>query len=77
MNTARLVSHSAGMLGRHKVRSAFMMVGSVIGNQRTFCNLPKKDAMIYFHEAINDTASDETSAHMSKHHTVPMARNAY
>jgi hypothetical protein len=53
------------------------MVGSVIGNQRTFCNLPKKDDMIYFHEAINDTASDETSAHMSKHHTVPRARNAY
>ena len=31
MNTMRLVSHSAGILGRHKVRSAFMMVGSFIG----------------------------------------------
>ncbi|KAI9744791.1 MAG: hypothetical protein M1818_001716 [Claussenomyces sp. TS43310] len=41
------------------------MVGSVIGNQRTFCNLPKRDAMLYFHEAINDAASDETLAHMA------------
>ncbi len=31
MNTMRLVNHSAGMLSRHKVRSAFMMVGSFIG----------------------------------------------
>jgi len=31
MNTMRLVSHSAGMMGRHKLRTAFMMVGSVIG----------------------------------------------
>jgi hypothetical protein len=46
------------------------MVGSTIGNQRTFCNLPKTDAMIYFHEAINDAAPDETSAHTSKHHVV-------
>lgn len=41
------------------------MVGSVIGNQRTFCNLPKKDAKKFWHEAINDAASDETSAHMT------------
>jgi putative ABC transport system permease protein len=31
MNTIRLVSHSAGMMRRHKVRTAFMMVGSFIG----------------------------------------------
>ena len=31
MNTMRLVSHSAGMMGRHKVRTGFMMVGSFIG----------------------------------------------
>jgi hypothetical protein len=42
------------------------MVGSVIGNQRTFCNLPKKDAKEFWHEAINDAAADETGAHMSK-----------
>lgn len=45
------------------------MVGSVTGNQRTFCNLPKKDAMVYFHQAINDAASDETWAHMSRWYT--------
>lgn len=42
------------------------VVGSVIGNQRTFCNLPKKDAKEFWHEAINDAASDETGAHMSR-----------
>lgn len=42
------------------------MVGSVIGNQRTFCNLPKRDAVAFFHEEINDAAADETWAHMSK-----------
>ena len=31
MNTMRLVAHSAGMMGRHKVRTGFMMVGSFIG----------------------------------------------
>jgi putative ABC transport system permease protein len=31
MNTMRLVSHSAGMMGRHKVRTGFMMIGSFIG----------------------------------------------
>ena len=31
MNTMRLVSHSAGMMNRHRVRTGFMMVGSFIG----------------------------------------------
>ena len=31
MNTMRLVSHSAGMMSRHKVRTGFMMVGSFVG----------------------------------------------
>lgn len=31
MNTMRLVSHSAGMMSRHKLRTFFMMVGSFIG----------------------------------------------
>jgi putative ABC transport system permease protein len=31
MNTMRLISHSAGMMGRHKVRTGFMMIGSFIG----------------------------------------------
>src|SRR5579863_10157156 len=31
MNTMRLLSHSAGMMRRHKLRTGFMMVGSFIG----------------------------------------------
>ena len=31
MNTMRLVRHSAGMMGRHKLRTGFMTVGSFIG----------------------------------------------
>jgi putative ABC transport system permease protein len=31
MNTIRLLSHSAGMMGRHKLRTGFMMIGSFIG----------------------------------------------
>lgn len=41
------------------------MVGSVIGNQRTFCNLPKKESRPLWHEAINDLAPDEIQAHMT------------
>ncbi|RDL39528.1 Uncharacterized protein BP5553_03868 [Venustampulla echinocandica] len=41
------------------------MVGGVIGNQRTFCNLPKTEAKAYWYEAINDNAKDETGAHMT------------
>jgi len=53
-------------LGKRATNQDGSMVGSVIGNQRTFCNLPKTDAKLYFHEAINDAASDETLAHMCK-----------
>lgn len=42
------------------------MVGSVIGHQRTFCNLPTNEIKGYFREAINDAAADEAAAHMSK-----------
>jgi putative ABC transport system permease protein len=31
MNTMRLVTHSAGMMGQHKLRAGFMMIGSFIG----------------------------------------------
>lgn len=43
------------------------LVGSVIGNTRTFCNLPlgKSDARPFWQEAINDAAGDETAAHMT------------
>lgn len=53
-------------LGKRATNQDGSMVGSVIGNQRTFCNLPKTEAKLYFHEAINDVATDETLAHMCK-----------
>lgn len=53
-------------LGKSATNQDGSMVGSVIGNQRTFCNLPKTDAKLYFHEVINDAATDETLAHMCK-----------
>lgn len=54
-------------LGRQAVsKENGSMVGSVIGNQRTFCNLPKKEGREFWHEAINDAAADEAGAHMSK-----------
>ncbi|KAF7930280.1 uncharacterized protein EAE98_004681 [Botrytis deweyae] len=53
-------------LGKEAVSKADgSLVGSVIGNQRTFCNLPKTSAKDFFREAINDKAADETSAHMT------------
>ncbi|RDW94777.1 hypothetical protein BP5796_00540 [Coleophoma crateriformis] len=52
-------------LGQKAINKEGSLVGSVIGNQRTFCNLPKTAARDYFHEAINDAAQDETSAHMT------------
>jgi hypothetical protein len=53
-------------LGKKAQNKDGSMVGSVIGHQRTFCNLPKKEIMTYFQTAINDAAADETTAHMSK-----------
>ncbi|KAI1337724.1 hypothetical protein F5Y15DRAFT_142524 [Xylariaceae sp. FL0016] len=40
------------------------VVGRVIGNQRTFCNVPKTMAAGLWREAINDKATDEIGAHM-------------
>jgi hypothetical protein len=53
-------------LGKKAMNKDGSMVGSVMGNQRTFCNLPKKEAKDYWGEAINDAAKDEILAHMSK-----------
>ncbi len=53
-------------LGKKAMNKDGSMVGTVIGNQRTFCNLPKKEAKDYWREAINDAAKDEILAHMSK-----------
>ncbi|KAI7787651.1 hypothetical protein LA080_015020 [Diaporthe eres] len=45
------------------------MVGTVLGGQRTFCNLPSRrngpEKLGVWEEAINDQAGDETSAHMA------------
>lgn len=41
------------------------LAGTVMGNRRTFCNLPKKEVMAFFQEAINDAAADECGAHMT------------
>lgn len=46
------------------------MVGTVLGSQRTFCNLPSRrngpEKLGHWEEAVNDQAGDETSAHMGK-----------
>jgi hypothetical protein len=46
------------------------MVGTVMGSQRTFCNLPSRrngpEKLGHWEEAVNDLAGDETSAHMGK-----------
>jgi len=43
------------------------LVGSVVGNTRTFCNLPlgRSEVKKYWEEAINDAAGDEAGAHMT------------
>ena len=58
-------------LGKGATNQDGSVVGGVIGNQRTFCKLPKTDAKKYFHEAVNDAATDETLAHMCKLHPRP------
>jgi hypothetical protein len=42
------------------------VAGTLLGNDRTFCNLPKKEPGGLWQEALNDVANDETMAHMSK-----------
>ncbi|KAI0013895.1 hypothetical protein F4779DRAFT_639059 [Xylariaceae sp. FL0662B] len=52
-------------LGKGAASKQVSMVGTVMGNQRTFCNLPSKQPAGLWKEAVNDAASDETSAHMT------------
>ncbi|GAP86538.2 putative catalytic [Rosellinia necatrix] len=52
-------------LGKAAAPKQVSMVGTVLGNQRTFCNLPSKLAAGVWREAINDAAADETGAHMT------------
>lgn len=42
------------------------MVGTVLGHERTFCNLPSKQRAGLWKAAVNDKATDEAWAHMSK-----------
>lgn len=54
-------------LGKRAANKDGSIAGAVVGNQRTFCNLPKTEAArVYFREAINDAAKDEISAHVCK-----------
>lgn len=57
-------------LGKGAASKQISTVGLVMGSQRTFCNLPKKQQNVasvgVWKEAINDKAGDETTAHMSK-----------
>ncbi|KAI0443829.1 hypothetical protein F4803DRAFT_561338 [Xylaria telfairii] len=52
-------------LGKAAAPKQVSMVGTVLGSQRTFCNLPSKSAAGVWKEAVNDVATDETNAHMT------------
>ncbi|CAJ2505899.1 Uu.00g000290.m01.CDS01 [Anthostomella pinea] len=51
-------------LGQGAAAKQVSMVGTVLGSQRTFCNVPSKQAAGYWKEAVNDKAGDEAAAHM-------------
>ncbi|ORY59058.1 uncharacterized protein BCR38DRAFT_63398 [Pseudomassariella vexata] len=52
-------------LGKAASSKEVSMVGTVMGNQRTFCNLPNKQTAGEWKEAVNDSAKDEIGAHMA------------
>ncbi|KAI0971864.1 hypothetical protein F4678DRAFT_79095 [Xylaria arbuscula] len=52
-------------LGKAAAPKQVSMVGTVLGNERTFCNLPSKQAGGVWKEAVNNAATDETGAHMT------------
>ncbi|KAF4979655.1 hypothetical protein FZEAL_4212 [Fusarium zealandicum] len=52
-------------LGQAAPAKQINVVGTVLGPDRTFCNLPKKQPGGTWREAINDKATDEASAHMN------------
>lgn len=51
-------------LGRAAPATYVGVAGTVLGHQRTFCNLPKKLPAGEWAEAVNDKAQDEASAHI-------------
>ncbi|KAM4054590.1 alpha/beta-Hydrolase [Hirsutella rhossiliensis] len=52
-------------LGRAAPATYVSVAGTVLGHERTFCNLPKKLPAGEWAEAVNDKAQDEASAHMN------------
>ncbi|KAI1367202.1 hypothetical protein F5Y08DRAFT_82366 [Xylaria arbuscula] len=52
-------------LGKAASPKQVSMVGTVLGKERTFCNLPSKSTAGVWKEAINDAATDEPGAHMT------------
>jgi hypothetical protein len=53
-------------LGKAAAPKQISMVGTVLGSDRTFCNLPSKMAAGEWKGNVNDAAPDETTAHTSK-----------
>lgn len=53
-------------LGRAASSKQVGMVGTVLGSERTFCVVPKREAAGEWKEAVNDLATDEIGAHMGK-----------
>lgn len=53
-------------------RTANGVVGTVLGSERTFCVVPRKDEAGEWRVAVNDAATDETLAHMCKSGSVPV-----
>ena len=53
-------------LGKAAPSKEVSMVGTVLGKERTFCNIPNKMEAGKWREAVNDKATDETWAHMGK-----------
>ncbi|KAM0260276.1 hypothetical protein ACHAQJ_002840 [Trichoderma viride] len=52
-------------LGKGAESKTVSMVGTVLGKDRTFCVVPSKQPAGQWIEAINDTAQDETTAHIT------------
>jgi hypothetical protein len=48
-----------------KAEEKTTVMGTVVGKDRTFCNLPSKMAAGTWKSAVNEKASDETGAHMA------------
>lgn len=53
-------------LGKRAVKSNESFVAKILSNRGTFCALPKPEDAEIWREAVNDAATDELSAHISK-----------